>query len=117
MNKIVKAFRMAAIAVCLATTLNACANLSYQKAGGTAAEWQQVQASCQLEAARQVPHDYAIDIIPGFSSTSESCGKHGCTTTSTFTPPEAVHVDQNVPLRDQVTRGCFARRGWTLQPK
>ena len=117
MKNIVKAFRMAAIAACISISLNACANLSYQKLGGTEGEWEQVKAACQVEAAREIPPDYAIQIVLGYSSSSESCGKHGCTSYSTFTPPEAVRIDQNTPLREQTVIGCYARHGWTLQPK
>jgi len=110
-----KAFRIVALAVCLSVTLNAC--VSYQKPGGTAAEWEQVKAACQLEAARQVRPDYTTRVEPGYTSSGRQCDKKGknCQDTSTYTPPQDVRVDDNYTLRDQVTKGCYARHGWTLQ--
>ena len=111
-----KTFRIAAlVAVSLSVTLTAC--IAYQKPGGTAEEWEQVKAACQVEAAQQVRPNYTTTLNPESRSSSQKYNKKtkSYDTTSTYTPAEYVRVDENAALRDQVTKGCYARHGWTLQ--
>ncbi|MEO0036758.1 MAG: hypothetical protein RLZZ501_2781 [Pseudomonadota bacterium] len=103
---------LAALAV--VTALSGCVRTYWVKPGATPSEWEQVKAACLLEASRQVPVALTYRLQPGSSYTSTNCDKKGrsCSTYERVTPPTWQQEDTNAPLREQVTRGCFARNGW-----
>ena len=111
---IFQAFRIAALAVCLTTTLAACAvaPIQFAEVGGTPQQFAMDNASCELEAARQVPPAPVYNVNPGFSSNVESCHKKQCSETALYLPPTVEVTDANAPLRNDVTRGCLGRKGW-----
>jgi hypothetical protein len=67
-----------------------------------------------LEGADRVPVVAVYTMRPGSSTTSRRCDKDGrtCTVSETVTPPSYAQSDSNAALREQVVRGCSARRGW-----
>lgn len=77
-------------------------------------EWEQTNASCQVEAVRQVPAAPAYRLEPGSTYTSTHCDRdhRNCTTYQTVSPPTWQAYDANETLRDQVADGCYARHGW-----
>lgn len=102
-------------AVVMALSLSACfPTTRWIKPGATTSDWEQTKASCMLEGAEKAPIVPVYTMRPGTAKTTRQCDKDGrtCTTTETVTPPSYTQSDANAALREQVVRGCYARRGW-----
>jgi len=107
--------RLAIGAAAVALSLSGCfLTTRWVKPGATASDWEQAKAACMLEGAEKVPVVPVYTMRPGSSTTSRRCDKDGrsCTVSETVTPPSYAQSDANADLREQVARGCYARRGW-----
>ena len=106
--------RRVAAAAIIVSALSACASPVWEKPNATPAEFEQVKAECLIEGAQRVPVAPVYTVTPASSFSSSSCDKkgHNCSSYSTSMPPTVQQQDANAPLRDQVVRSCFSRKGW-----
>ncbi len=96
--------------------LSSCASYVWVKPGATQAEFEQAKANCMIEGRNTAPPREHYELAFGGNTLlTQRCHHDHCYWEENWFPPYYRRVDENAELRDQVTRACLFRNGWTEQ--